>query len=85
MKLMYYLGPTSGNKKDGSKWYAISVLRLDRYNHIGEKKLFFNSEEKWKKAFESAPEVGTPVDLAMNLDGEPERIIRVERPSLKFE
>lgn len=77
MKSMYYLGGSSGSKKNkpDEKWFSISVLRENHFGSIGITPLFCSTEERWKELLASAPPIGSCVEVVTNLDHEPERII----------
>ena len=77
MKSSYYVGGSSGNKKNNpsEKWYAINVIRENRYGSIGITPVFCTTEERWKELLASAPPIGSCVEIVTNLDHEPERII----------
>ena len=79
MKSVYYVGSSSGSKKNkpDEKWYAINVLRENSFGSICVTPLFVRTEEKWRQLVESAPDIGTAVHVERDLDNEPERIIIV--------
>ena len=76
MQYSYFVGTSRGKKKNkpDEEWFSINILRENRYQSIEVKPLFVTSEERFNALCKKCPAIGTPVQVIMNLDNEPEEI-----------
>lgn len=80
MKYMYYMGASSGYKKNKpeEKWFSINVLRTNRWGTFEIKPLYVSDEKSFNDLCASAPPIGSAVDVKRNLDDEVTEIILLD-------
>ena len=70
MKALYYLSQSIGRKrKDGSPFYVMNVLGIDRFGTLAGVPVFFPSADSYNDVLSKNIQPGTPIHIATTWQG----------------